>query len=281
MIPFIESIARSARRCRQIRPYLKQRAATSDSLFRHDDSNRCSIAAGECRAGIPQRPDLHADAGSTGEADGRKPVRPLSGWPAQGSRCHYSRKNPQRRLSIAAWWSVLPGKGYKWQLAGASLKIMHPDKKLIGRAVTAQFLPMRPDLAKVANPDSGGPHISPPPTCADRQSAARRRARGRPVPGRVEGGTIVGDNCTATAIWNATHTWAWVVWMARYGIWRESFPSICRSTIAAFTPSALDYTAGGLADRIGVPVKNPAMRRSCRAMWCYGDRGGLYFIPRR
>src|SRR6516164_2464320 len=42
-------------------------------------------------------------------------------------------------LSIEEVWAVLPAKGYRWQLAGAGLKIMHPEKKLVGRAVTAQF----------------------------------------------------------------------------------------------------------------------------------------------
>ena len=50
-------------------------------------------------------------------------------------------------LSIEEVWAVLNTKGYKWQLAGSGLKILHPEKKLIGRAVTAQFMPMRPDLA--------------------------------------------------------------------------------------------------------------------------------------
>ena len=46
-------------------------------------------------------------------------------------------------LSIEEVWAVLPSKGYKWQLAGSGLKIMHPEKKLIGRAVTAQFMPTK------------------------------------------------------------------------------------------------------------------------------------------
>src|ERR1700684_3280713 len=64
-------------------------------------------------------------------------------------------------LSIEEVWAVLREKKYNFQLAGSSLKILHPEKKLVGRAVTAQFLPMRPDLAKVANADSGGSRISP------------------------------------------------------------------------------------------------------------------------
>src|SRR5260221_11753802 len=66
-------------------------------------------------------------------------------------------------LSIEEVWSVLPGKGYRMQYAGEGWKIMHPEKKLIGRAMTLQFMPARPDLQKAADPNvAGGPPIAPP-----------------------------------------------------------------------------------------------------------------------
>src|SRR6266436_1420872 len=66
-------------------------------------------------------------------------------------------------LSIEEVWAVLPEKGFKHQFAGAGWNIMHPEKKLIGRAVTLQFMPARPDLQKPSDPNTGksGPHISP------------------------------------------------------------------------------------------------------------------------
>lgn len=42
-------------------------------------------------------------------------------------------------------WAVLEAKGYKYQFEG-SLKMVHPDKVLVGRAVTAVMMPKRPDL---------------------------------------------------------------------------------------------------------------------------------------
>ena len=42
-------------------------------------------------------------------------------------------------------WSVLWTQGYKYQFAG-DFKIMHPGRILVGRAVTAVFVPRRPDL---------------------------------------------------------------------------------------------------------------------------------------
>src|SRR5947209_10712651 len=46
-----------------------------------------------------------------------------------------------RDLSIEEIWAVLPGKGFPNQFEG-NWQLLHPEKKLIGRAVTAQFMPM-------------------------------------------------------------------------------------------------------------------------------------------
>src|SRR5579862_4546681 len=48
-------------------------------------------------------------------------------------------------VSAEEVWSVLPGEGYLNQYEG-DFKILHPEKKLIGRAVTVQFMPVRPDM---------------------------------------------------------------------------------------------------------------------------------------
>jgi regulator of RNase E activity RraA len=42
-------------------------------------------------------------------------------------------------------WAVLWPKGYKYQFVG-DWKVMHPGRILVGRAVTAVFVPRRPDL---------------------------------------------------------------------------------------------------------------------------------------
>ncbi|HEY3838176.1 MAG TPA: dimethylmenaquinone methyltransferase [Bryobacteraceae bacterium] len=176
-------------------------------------------------------------------------------------------------LSIEEVWAVLPGKGYKWQFAGTSLKIMHPEKKLIGRAVTAQFLPMRPDLAKLANPDTGGPRLSP------HQRLLIDNLQQGDVPvvdlfGKIEGGTIVGDNL-ATAIFNATHTGLIVDGAIRdlEGIFPINMPVYYRGV----HPSALDYQQVTLTG-LNVPVKiGDATVMPGDVV--FGDRGGLYFIP--
>jgi 4-hydroxy-4-methyl-2-oxoglutarate aldolase len=176
-------------------------------------------------------------------------------------------------LSIEEVWAVLPRKGYKWQLAGSGLHIMHPEKKLVGRAVTVQFMPMRPDLAKIANPDTGGPRISP------HQGLLIDKLQPGDVPvvdlfGKVEGGTIVGDNL-ATAIWNATHTGLVVDGAIRdlEGIFPIGMPVYYRGV----HPSALDYQSVTLTG-INIPVKIGEATVMPGDV-VFGDRGGLYFIP--
>jgi 4-hydroxy-4-methyl-2-oxoglutarate aldolase len=52
-------------------------------------------------------------------------------------------------LSAEEVWGVLPGAKYPNQYEG-NWRLLHPGKKLIGRAVTAQFMPYRPDVADVS-----------------------------------------------------------------------------------------------------------------------------------
>src|SRR4051794_23209140 len=57
-------------------------------------------------------------------------------------------------LSLEEAWGFLQNKGYKHQFAGWDFEVLHPGQKLVGRAVTAQFLPMRPDLEAVLAKDA-------------------------------------------------------------------------------------------------------------------------------
>jgi regulator of RNase E activity RraA len=50
-----------------------------------------------------------------------------------------------RGLSVEEVWGGIPRQEYRNQYEG-DFRILHPGKKLVGRAVTAQFLPQRPDL---------------------------------------------------------------------------------------------------------------------------------------
>jgi regulator of RNase E activity RraA len=55
-----------------------------------------------------------------------------------------------RGLSAEEVLAVLPGKNYRNQFANG-FQVLHPGKKLVGRAFTVQFMPVRPDLEGVVN----------------------------------------------------------------------------------------------------------------------------------
>jgi regulator of RNase E activity RraA len=57
-------------------------------------------------------------------------------------------------LSLEEAWGILLRKGYNHQYAGWDIQPLHTDRKLVGRAVTAQYLAVRPDLADVVAADA-------------------------------------------------------------------------------------------------------------------------------
>jgi len=58
-----------------------------------------------------------------------------------------------KAMSVEEAWGILRQKGYLSQYGG-EFKILRPGRKLVGRAVTAQYLPLRPDLAEVVDADA-------------------------------------------------------------------------------------------------------------------------------
>src|SRR5215469_6557247 len=54
-----------------------------------------------------------------------------------------------RDLSSEDIWATLQEKGYNNQYADG-FRILHPDKPLVGRAFTVQFMPLRQDVEKIA-----------------------------------------------------------------------------------------------------------------------------------
>jgi 4-hydroxy-4-methyl-2-oxoglutarate aldolase len=177
-------------------------------------------------------------------------------------------------LSIEEIWQVLPGKGFNHQFAGSDFKIMHPDMKLVGRAVTLQFMPTRPDLQTPSDPNTGnaGPRIAGHQRFIDALQPGDVAVVD--LFGTVEGGTIVGDNL-ASAIWNATKTGLVVDGSIRdaEGIFPIGMPVYYKGV----HPSALDYKSVMLTG-VNVPVKIGEATVMPGDI-VFGDRGGLYFIP--
>jgi len=98
-----------------------------------------------------------------------------------------------RGLSAEEVLAVLPGKNYRNQFANG-FQVLHPGQKLVGRAFTVQFMPVRPDLDSV---------IAARAKAAGFDRMNNQTAIDMLQPGDVlvvdlfgqgEGGTIVGDN---------------------------------------------------------------------------------------
>src|SRR5580692_6984300 len=107
-------------------------------------------------------------------------------------------------LSAEEVWAVLPGAKFPNQYEG-NWQIVHPEKKLVGRAVTAQFMPYRPDVGDVSEKDA----VARGQGRNNNQRVIDSLQPGDVLVvdlfGRIEGGTFVGDNL-ATAICGETKT---------------------------------------------------------------------------
>lgn len=99
-------------------------------------------------------------------------------------------------------WGVLPAKGYPNFYEG-NWMLLHPGKKLVGRVVTAQYMPVREDLNKASEDaaEKRGWSKSPNQRVIDQLQPGDVLVVD--LYGKVEGGTYVGDNL-ATAIFAAT-----------------------------------------------------------------------------
>ena len=177
-----------------------------------------------------------------------------------------------RGLSAEEVWAILPNKGFRNQYADG-FQVLHPNKRLVGRAFTVQFMPLRPDLDSVI------------------QSKAQAAGLGRMYnqtaidmlqPGDVlvvdlygqgEGGTIVGDNLFYY-IMKATRGGGLVVDGAIRdldGISEMDMPAYFRKA----HPSAI---ANVMISGINIPVRigNATVMPGDLV---FGDAEGVYFIP--
>src|SRR3954468_3326825 len=107
-------------------------------------------------------------------------------------------------LSSEEIWGMLPGAGYNNQFEGG-WQILHPGKKLVGRAVTVQYMPLRPDVGDVAdaNAIAKGQVKAPPQRVIDMLQPGDVVVVD--LFGKIAYGTFGGDNLH-TAIYAATKT---------------------------------------------------------------------------
>lgn len=82
------------------------------------------------------------------------PLNPFDRFPDGRPKVPDALLEKVKGLSLEEAWGYMQGKGYVHQFAGTDFQILHPGWKLVGRAVTAQYLPLRPDLAVVLDADA-------------------------------------------------------------------------------------------------------------------------------
>jgi regulator of RNase E activity RraA len=177
-----------------------------------------------------------------------------------------------RELSAEEIWAVLEEKGYKNQYADG-FRILHPDKPMVGRAFTVLFMPMRPDVERLAEAKAKERGTGP----LHNQTAIDMLQPGDVLVvdlfGKKVGGTIVGDNLFYYVM-TATKSGGLVVDGSirdLNGISEIDMPAYFKDV----DPTPIDNV---MLTGINVPL------RIGRAMvmpgdLVVGDREGVYFIP--
>ncbi len=137
-------------------------------------------------------------------------------------RILYTKKNPYERfedgrpkvpdsilermkdVSIEEAWSVLQKHGYHHQFEGNWMNI-HPDRVIVGRAVTAGFMPERPDVEEVTNELGKKDKRIGPQNSWIIDTLVENDMIVIDLFGKVKEGTYAGDNL-ATAIYTKSRT---------------------------------------------------------------------------
>jgi regulator of RNase E activity RraA len=177
-----------------------------------------------------------------------------------------------RGMSAEEVWAVLPGKGFRNQYEDG-FQILHPGKKLVGRAFTVQFMPVRPDIDSVLNSQAQAKGLGR----LNNQAAIDMLQPGDVLVvdlfGKTDGGTIVGDNLFYYVM-KTTKTGGLVVDGSirdLEGISAMDMPAYFRHA----HPSAI---ANVMLTGINIPVRigNVTVMPGDLVL---GDHEGVYFIP--
>jgi 4-hydroxy-4-methyl-2-oxoglutarate aldolase len=175
-------------------------------------------------------------------------------------------------LSAEEVWAVLPGEGYNNQYEG-NFQILHPEKKLIGRAVTVQFMPTRPDIKGPNEADAKAKGVINPGNQRVLDMLQEGDVLVADIFGKIEGGTLVGDNL-ATYVWAVTHRGMVVDGAIRdlEGIFPIPMGAYYRGVHPTPISKELMITGINIPIRIGNATVMPGDA-------VFGDREGVYFIP--
>ena len=178
-----------------------------------------------------------------------------------------------RGLSVEEAWGPLRGSEYPNQYEG-DWQILHPGKKLVGRVVTAQFMPRRADLNELLVGELKNKFNF---TSSPHQWVIDQLQEGDvfvvDLFGKEEGGSIVGDNL-AMAVKSATK-WGGIVVDGAIRDLEGIHPLDMAVYYKHATPSAIDnvqLTGYNIPIRIGKATVFPGDV-------VLGDRTGVYFLP--
>jgi regulator of RNase E activity RraA len=177
-----------------------------------------------------------------------------------------------RELSSEEIWAVLQEKGFNNQYADG-FHILHPEKTMVGRAFTVQFMPLRSDVEQVAEAKAKDHNVSR----LTNQTAIDMLQPGDVLVvdlfGKKIGGTIVGDNLFYYTT-KATHSGGLVVDGSirdLNGITEIDMPAYFRSVDP--TPIGNVMLTG-----INIPIRIGGVTVMPGDL-VVGDREGVYFIP--
>ena len=178
-----------------------------------------------------------------------------------------------RGMSAEEVWAILPGKNFRNQWEDG-FQVLHPGKKMVGRAFTVQFMPARPDVDGYA---SGKAQKAGLGNRLNNQVAIDMLQPGDVLIvdlfGKADGGTIVGDNLFYYVMKATKGSGLIVDGSIRdlEGIAEMDMPAYYRHT----HPSAIaNVTLTGI--NIPVRIGNVTVLPGDLVV---GDREGVYFIP--
>ena len=175
-----------------------------------------------------------------------------------------------KAMSVEEVWTILDRVGYKNQYEG-HWQILHPEKKLIGRAVTAQFMPFRPDVNEVLESKAKARGVR-----YGNQYVLDMLGPGDVIVvdlfGKEEGGTFVGDNL-ATYVYQATKTGMVIDGSVRdlEGI----FPIEMAAYFRGVHPTPIENV---MLTGINVPIRIGGATVMPGDV-VFGDREGVDFVP--
>ena len=177
-----------------------------------------------------------------------------------------------RELSSEEVWAVMQDKGFNNQYADG-FRILHPDKPMVGRAFTVQFMPQRPDLEHIATSKAKEHGLS----SLTNQTAIDMLQPGDvlvvDIFGKKVGGTIVGDNLFFYVM-TATKGGGLVVDGSirdLNGISEIDMPAYFKDV----DPTPIDNV---MLTGINVPIRIGGVTVMPGDL-VVGDREGVYFIP--